>query len=148
MVRELLDRFNPKPEIMTTDRLSVAQLDSAAKFKVKETVELQHPPDIPPLPTMPYPPLSWLPKMLLPCSAPTTLSGSPVSKDIYTDQVQAGRGHSHVVDGGGWPGEFCGHDTTKGRPVNLRKPNMKYSADKYNLSSIRTKGRRSARRAM
>ena len=58
MVRELLDRLNHKPEIMTTDLLSVAQLDSEAKFTVKETVELQHPHDISPLPRMPYPPLS------------------------------------------------------------------------------------------
>ena len=33
----MLVRFNPMPEVVTTDRLSVALLDSVTKFMLKET---------------------------------------------------------------------------------------------------------------
>ena len=39
-------------------------------------------------------------------------------------------------------------DGAVGRPVRLKNPNVKYSAEEYDLSSIRTRSRSSIRRAM
>ena len=73
-----------------------------------------------------------------------SLTGSSQNKFLRDQDSHEGQGHVY----GGGPGELRGHDATEGRPARLRKPNVKYLAHKYDLSSIRTRSRRSVRRAM
>ena len=58
-----------------------------------------------------------------------------------------GAGRDQVRGEGGPVGDHP-QDGAVGRPVRLKNPNVKYSAEEYDLSSIRTRSRRSIRRAM
>ena len=57
-----------------------------------------------------------------------------------------GAGRDQVRDEG--PGGDHRKDGAVGRQDRRKNPNVKYSAEEYNLSYIRTRNRRSIRRAM